>query len=114
MKTMLKMAIALLVFTGASVTQAQQLKGADIAAAQAAFSANGCNNCHDASSRVVGPALKEIADRYKGKKVAAEVAKRIIEGSEGRWGGDMAHPSNAALEPADAKLLARWILAGAP
>lgn len=112
MKIVLKMATPLIVLALASAAHAQ-MKAADIAAAQAAFSANGCNNCHDASSRIVGPALKEIADRYKGKKVTAEVAKRIIEGSEGRW-GDMAHPSNAALEPADAKLLARWILTGAP
>ncbi len=112
MKIILKMATALMVLSLASAAHAQ-MKAADIAAAQAAFSANGCNNCHDASSRIVGPALKEIADRYKGKKVTAEVAKRIIEGSEGRW-GDMAHPSNAALAPADAKLLARWILTGAP
>jgi cytochrome c len=62
--------------------------------------------------RLVGPSLKEIAARYKGKKVSSEVAKRIIQGSEGRW-GDMAHPSNAALDPADAALIARWILAGA-
>ena len=112
MKIMLKMATGLMVLMSASLAQAQ-MKPADVAAAQSAFSANGCTNCHDASSRIVGPSLKEIAARYKGKKVSAEVAKRIIEGSEGRW-GDMAHPSNAALDPADAALLARWILAGAP
>lgn len=112
MKIILKMATAMMVLSLASTAHAQ-MKAADIAAAQAAFSSNGCNNCHDASSRIVGPALKEIADRYQGKKVTAEVAKRIIEGSEGRW-GDMAHPSNAALAPAEAKLLARWILTGAP
>jgi cytochrome c len=112
MKTILKTTTWLVVLTLASSAHAQ-MKAADIAAAQAAFSVNGCNNCHDASSRIVGPALKEIADRYKGKKVNVEVAKRIIEGSEGRW-GDMPHPSNAALEPADAKLLAHWILSGAP
>ncbi len=113
MKTMLKMATGLMVLMSTTLVQAQ-MKPADVTAAQAAFSANGCANCHDASSRIVGPALKEIAARYKGKKVSAEVAKRIIEGSEGRWGEGMAHPSNAALDPADAALLARWILAGAP
>jgi cytochrome c len=112
MKTVLKMATVLVVLMATTMVQAQ-MKPADVTAAQSVFSANGCTNCHDASSRVVGPSLKEIAARYKGKKVSAEVAKRIIEGSEGRW-GDMAHPSNAALDPADAALLARWILAGAP
>ena len=112
MKTMLKIAIGLIVLMSTTLVQAQ-MKPADVAAAQSAFAANGCTNCHDASSQIVGPSLKQIAARYKGKKVNAEVAKRIIDGSEGRWGA-MAHPSNAALDPSDAALLARWILAGAP
>jgi cytochrome c len=111
MKTILKMATGLMVLMAATLVQAQ-IKPADVTAAQSAFSGNGCANCHDASMRLVGPSLKEIAARYKGKKVSSEVAKRIIQGSEGRW-GDMAHPSNAALDPADAALIARWILAGA-
>ena len=111
MKMILKMAIGLMVVL-TSAAQAQ-MKAADIAAAQAAFSANACNNCHDASIRIMGPSLKKIAARYKGKKVSAEVARRITEGSEGRW-GEMAHPAYAGLEPADATLLARWILSGAP
>lgn len=97
-----------------STTLAQaQMKPADVKAAQSAFSANSCANCHDASSRGVGPALKEIAARYKGKKASADLAKRIIEGSEGLWGA-MVHPPYAALDPADAALLARWMLAGSP
>ena len=112
MKTMLKMATGLMVLMSTALAHAQ-MKPADITAAQSAFSTNGCANCHDASMRLVGPSLKEIATRYKGKKASADVAKRIIEGSEGRW-GTMAHPPYAALVPADATLLARWILAGAP
>jgi cytochrome c len=112
MKTVLNTVIGMMVLVFGSLAQAQ-MKPAELTAAQSAFSANGCTSCHDASSRIVGPALKEIAARYKGKKVSTEVAKRIIEGSEGRW-GNMPHPSNAALAQADAALLARWILAGAP
>jgi cytochrome c len=112
MKIMLKITITLSVLLTMSAAQAQ-MKAADIAAAKAAFSANACSSCHDASARIVGPALKEIAARYRGKRVTSELAKRIIGGSEGRW-GDVPHPSNAALAPAEATLLARWILAGAP
>jgi len=112
MKIMLNMAMGVMVLASACLVQAQ-MKPDELTAAQSAFSAYGCTSCHDASSRIVGPSLKEIAARYKGKKVSAEVAKRIIEGSEGRW-GTMPHPSNAALDRADAALLARWILAGAP
>lgn len=90
-----------------------QMRAEDVAAAQAVAASNGCTNCHDASIQLMGPAFKEIARRYKGKKVELELAKRIREGSEGRW-GELQHPANAALEPAQASLLARWILAGAP
>lgn len=112
MKQIFKMVRLSVVLTLPLAAQAQ-MKAADIASAQTTFSANGCVYCHDTNSRMVGPALKEIAARYKGKKVTAELAKRIVEGSEGRW-GETPHPSNSALEPADATLLARWILAGAP
>ncbi len=85
----------------------------EIASAQAAFSNNGCSGCHSLSETVVGPALQEIAGRYKGKKAEAEIAGRIRTGSSGRWGDGM-HPANEAIEPADASLLAKWILNGAP
>jgi len=86
---------------------------ADLKAGQLAFEANGCGNCHELSQRTVGPSLKEIARRYKGKQVTAELAERIRIGSEGRWGGPP-HPSYEALEATDALLITTWIMAGAP
>ncbi len=85
----------------------------EITAAQGAFANSGCTACHSATDTVVGPSLKDIAKRYKGKKVEAEIADRIREGSTGRWGDGM-HPANGGVEPDDAKLLAKWILNGAP
>lgn len=90
-----------------------QLPAAEIEAAQASFSMHGCSGCHDASMRVVGPGLQEIAQRYKGKKAQAELAVRIRLGSDGRWGGTP-HPAFEALDTKEAALLAKWILAGAP
>ncbi len=98
----------------AAATMAHAKMGADeIAAAQGAFNSNGCSGCHMATESVVGPALSEIAKRYRGTKVEAEIAGRIRTGSTGRWGQGM-HPANEAIEPADATLLAKWILNGAP
>lgn len=82
-------------------------------AARLAFSNHGCESCHAVSDRTVGPGLQEIATHYKGQKVSAELATRIRTGSEGRW-GSMPHPANEALDPKEATLLAKWILAGAP
>lgn len=76
---------------------------------QQLFESNACSSCHDATTRTVGPALSEIAGRYKGKKVVAELAGRIRTGSQGRW-GDIPHPANEALTPQEASTLAQWIL----
>ncbi len=98
----------------ASATMAHaQLKGDELAAAQGLFANNGCSGCHAAADASVGPAFKAIAKRYKGKKVVDELATRIREGSSGRW-GEATHPPMGALEPDEAKLLARWVLDGAP
>ncbi len=104
-----KMLIAALVIAGGATPCVALDKGK----AREIFDNYGCASCHQPTEKLVGPALKDIAKRYKGKKVVGEVANRIREGSEGRW-GDMPHPANAVLEPADAELLAGWILSGAP
>jgi len=58
--------------------------------------------------------MRDIAKRYQGKKVNAEMAQRIREGSIGRWGDAEAHPPIGVLEPREARLLADWILNAAP
>ncbi|OGA64253.1 MAG: hypothetical protein A3G83_09245 [Betaproteobacteria bacterium RIFCSPLOWO2_12_FULL_68_20] len=41
----------------------------------------GCMNCHDAATKKVGPAYKDVAAKYKGKKDAeGELAAKIKEG----------------------------------
>lgn len=84
----------------------------DKGAGKAAFDNYGCASCHQMTDKMVGPSLKDIAKRYKGKKANAEIAVRIREGSEGRW-GDMPHPALDTVTAEDARLLADWILAGA-
>ena len=111
MKKILKPAIGLLIAATAACAHAD-MKADDIKAARGLFTAYGCANCHEMSDKATGPALKEIAKRYKGKNVTAELATRIREGSSGRW-GDLPHPP-VAVTPAEATLMARWVLAGAP
>ncbi len=94
------------------MTMALPVAAADNRAGGIAFDNNSCGSCHAASTSTIGPSLKDIAKRYKGKPVAAELAQRIRAGSEGRWGGP-AHPAYEGLDPADALLIATWILGGA-
>ena len=87
--------------------------GAELKAGRAAFEANACGNCHQASESTIGPSLKDIARRYAGKPVATAVAQRIRAGSEGRWGGPP-HPAYEGMDEADALAMAKWIPGGAP
>lgn len=89
-----------------------QMKADEIRMARDTYMNYGCSGCHALSDAMAGPSLKAIAKRYKGKAVVEELAVRIREGSSGRW-GDLPHPV-VAVTPAEATLMARWTLAGAP
>jgi cytochrome c len=100
---------------GATATIASaEMKSADLSAARALFANNGCANCHEINGKSSGPSMRDIAKRYQGKKINAELARRIREGSAGRWGDSETHPPQGILEPSEAKLLADWVLNGAP
>jgi len=89
-----------------------KMNSVDVRAAKTLFQSSGCTSCHDATESAAGPSLKAIAKRYKGKPVVTELAQRIREGSQGRW-GDLSHPAIDYLTPTDASMLAEWILNGA-
>jgi cytochrome c len=59
--------------------------GADV------LKAKGCMNCHDMDKKKVGPAYKDVAAKYKGKKGAeSELVAKIKEGK--------GHPKVAASD----------------
>ena len=73
-----------------------------------------CLGCHAVDKKVVGPAFSEVAVKYKGDAGAADrLATKIKQGGSGVW-GPVPMPPAAALDAAEAKTLATWVLAGAP
>ncbi len=69
-----------------------------------------CMACHAIDKKVVGPALLDVAKKYKGQKgIEAKLAMKIIKGGGGVW-GTMAMPANAQVTPAEATQLAKWVL----
>jgi len=68
-----------------------------------------CKTCHNAEKTSIGPSYNAIADRYKGKDVAAQLAEKIIAGGNGNWGKNMmaAHPQHSQD---DAGKMAEYIL----
>jgi len=74
---------------------------------------NACMACHAVDKKLVGPSYQEIAKKYAGQKDAdTMLAASIKKGGSGKW-GPVPMPAQAALNDADLKTLATWILAGA-
>jgi cytochrome c len=72
--------------------------------------AKNCMGCHTIANKVVGPAFKDVADKYRSDKNAvAQLALKIRQGGSGVW-GPMAMPANAQVNEADAQKLAAWVL----
>ncbi|MFM1806536.1 MAG: hypothetical protein RL212_795 [Pseudomonadota bacterium] len=74
---------------------------------------NACMGCHAVDKKVVGPAYKDIAAKYKGQADAVDkLAKKVKAGGAGVW-GPVPMPANAGISEADAKTVVKWILDGA-
>jgi cytochrome c len=72
--------------------------------------ASGCTACHSIDKKLVGPAYKDVAAKYRGNKDAeAELIKKVKAGGKGVW-GDMLMPPNAHVKDEDIKTLVHWVL----
>ncbi|MBT2295819.1 c-type cytochrome [Pseudomonas fluorescens] len=73
------------------------------------FKSKPCAACHSIDTKLVGPALKEVATKNAGVAGAQDVlAKHIKEGTQGNW-GPMPMPANPVTDE-EAKILAAWVL----
>lgn len=86
----------------------------DAAAAKALATKSACLACHAVDKKLVGPAFKDVAAKHKGQAGALDaVAARIKSGGSGTY-GPVPMPPQPNLKDDELKLLAGWILAGAP
>jgi cytochrome c len=70
-----------------------------------------CMSCHQVAKKVVGPAFKDVAKKYKGDAKAADhVVSVIKKGGKGVW-GQVPMPPHPQVSDADARKLANWVLA---
>ncbi len=63
---------------------------------------NGCTTCHDATKKKMGPAVKDIAAKYKGNAGAADTLVANLKAAKG-------HPEVKASD-ADLKAIVAWML----
>ena len=72
--------------------------------------ASGCTACHSIDKKLVGPAYKDVAAKYRGNKGAeAELIKKVKAGGKGVW-GDIPMSPNAHVKDEDIRTLVQWIL----
>jgi len=82
-----------------------------LADGQALATKHACMACHQVDKKVVGPALKEVAAKYKGDKTAeAKMIDKVKKGGSGVW-GTIPMPPNAQVPDADIKAIVQWVLA---
>ena len=73
--------------------------------------ANACLACHSVDKKIMGPAYKEVAAKYKGDKEAkTKLFDKIKKGGSGVWGA-IPMPPNPTIKDADLKTVIDWILA---
>jgi cytochrome c len=71
---------------------------------------NACLNCHSVDKKLVGPAFKDVAAKYKDRKDApAYLADKLTKGSTGVW-GQIPMPGMPQLAADDVKTMVAWIL----
>lgn len=95
---------AMLIFIAASALTAPAF------ASQALATSKNCLACHAIDKKLVGPAYKDVAQKYAGQKDAAsKLASKIMKGGSGVWGA-VPMPANTQVNEAEAKTLASWVL----
>ena len=71
---------------------------------------SGCTACHAVDKKIVGPAYKEVAAKYKGDaKAEAMLIDKVKKGGVGAW-GQVPMPPNSHVKDDDIKTLVKWVL----
>jgi cytochrome c551/c552 len=73
---------------------------------------NACLSCHAVDKKLVGPAFRDVAAKYKGQAgMEAKLVEKLQRGGSGAW-GQVAMPANPGLAEKDARVLVQWVLSG--
>ena len=69
-----------------------------------------CLACHAIDKKLIGPAYKDVAAKYKSDPAAvAQLVTHVRKGSVGIW-GQIPMPANPQVSDAEAETLVKWIL----
>ncbi len=76
---------------------------------------SGCLNCHSVEKKIVGPAWRDVAKRYKGQAGArAQLIEKVKKGGSGNWtevtGGTPMPANSPRVADADIETLVGFVL----
>lgn len=102
------MKVSMLVLAGAALLAAGTAQAQD---AKALLQKSGCTACHSEDKKLVGPAYKDVAVKYKGDAgAAAKLVEKVKKGGSGVW-GPVPMPPNANVKDDDIKAMVAYVLA---
>lgn len=81
----------------------------DKAAAEKIMKGSDCMACHQEKNKIVGPSWLQIAEKYRGQEVVAQMVKKVKDGSSGTWGSMPMNP-HPNLPDKDVETAVRYIL----
>lgn len=74
---------------------------------EALAKAKNCMSCHAVDKKLVGPAYKDVAAKYKAADTA-KLVEKVKKGGSGVWGPVPMPPNNVTDD--EAKKLVTWVL----
>jgi cytochrome c551/c552 len=95
---------------GAAAPAARAGAGSDTKTPEALGFKYGCVLCHGADKQIVGPALKDIAAKYRSDPGAQKkITEQVHNGGSGKWGPALMPPFPMVSDE-EIKTLSDWIL----
>ncbi|MBP7881557.1 MAG: c-type cytochrome [Candidatus Methylopumilus sp.] len=98
----------LLSVAAASLLLAGQANADD--GAKALAQKSGCLACHSVEQKVLGPAYKDVAAKYKGKDMEAKLIAKVKAGGSGVWGPIPMPANSPQVKDEDIKTIVHWVL----
>ena len=96
--------------SAASLISAGAAHAADAKTGDALLKKNACIACHSIDKKMVGPAYKDVAAKYRGQKDAeAKLIDKVKKGGKGVW-GEVPMPPNAAVKDDEIKTMVQYVL----
>lgn len=102
----MKAIVLLLIAAGFAISASAQAGDEDL------MEKSGCVSCHRVDQKLIGPAFKDVAAKYKSDKNALPyLLEKVRNGGEGVW-GDMPMPPNSVekVSDVDLKTIVEWVL----